>query len=102
MKLAILASATEASLQSEQAEKTRLARLYNDLEQLGSTIDMALNLLGRHDYLFVVDIPDEISEAFKVAATMIQSGGMRTETFVGIPVDEYADIASRRHDDTSL
>jgi uncharacterized protein with GYD domain len=95
MKLAILASATEASLEAEHAEEKRIASLYEHIEQIGGVIESGLNLLGRHDYLFVVDMPGDVDAAFQVASAMIQAGGMRTETFVGIPVSAYADIAAR-------
>jgi uncharacterized protein with GYD domain len=101
MKLAVLASATEASLQAEHEEGQRMARLTQHLRQLGVTVDVALNLIGQHDYLFVLDVPGAVTQAFAVASAMIGAGGMRTQTFIGIGVQEYARIAGRPADEAT-
>lgn len=94
MKLVVLASATDAAAQSEKEEVVRFGGLKQQLEKAGVTIDVSLNLLGRYDYLFVMDVPDGPENAFRAMSLIAQSGTMRTESFVAMPLDSYFAMAA--------
>jgi uncharacterized protein with GYD domain len=94
MKLVVLASATDAAAESEREEIARFAQLKQQLEKTGVTIEVSLNLLGRYDYLFVMDIPGGPENAFRAMSVIAQSGTMRTESFIAMPLDSYFEMAA--------
>jgi uncharacterized protein with GYD domain len=94
MKLVVLATATDEAAKAEAREGTRFARLRHELGAIGVRIETALNLLGRYDYLFVMDMNGGSDLAFRAMSTVAQSGTMRTETFVAMPLEAYFQLAA--------
>ena len=94
MKLAVLGTATDNAVVTEYRERERFANLRANLADLGVRIDTALNLLGRYDYLFVMSLPDDTDVAFRAMSTIAQSGMMRTESFIAMPLSDYFNIAA--------
>lgn len=94
MKLVVLATATDAAAQTEAEEVTRYAQLKTCLRHQGVNIETAFNLLGRHDYLLLMDVQGGPEAAFRAMSTIAQSGTMRTESFIAIPLESYFEIAA--------
>lgn len=94
MKLVVLASATDDAAARESEEGRRYAHLKSVLGAQGVQIDAAFNLLGRHDYLLVLEIDGGPEDAFRAMSTIAQSGTMRTESFVAMPLESYFAIAA--------
>lgn len=101
MKLVVLAVATDRAAETEYEEITRFERLCEDLALIGVRIEVSLNLLGRYDYLFVMDMKDDHELAFRAMSVIAQSGTMRTESFVAMPLANYlrtaAEVAVNAH-----
>lgn len=94
MKLVVLATATDNAAESEHEEVERFAFLKSTLESMGVRIETSLNLLGRYDYLFVMEIEGGPEAAFRAMSSIAQSGTMRTESFLAMPLDSYFQMAS--------
>lgn len=99
MKLVVLARVTAAAAKDEAEEYQRFEALKIRLEAQQSRVEAAWNLLGRYDYLLMLDVPDDVEAAFAALSLIAQSGTMTTETFLAMPLDRYfriaADIGSR-------
>lgn len=93
MNLVVLGTATDEACLNEAREKERFAALIEELQRRGATLEGSWNLLGRHDYLLVLDVRGGEREAFAVMSLIAQSGMMRTESFLAIPLDAYFDLA---------
>jgi uncharacterized protein with GYD domain len=94
MKLAVLATATDDAARSEHEESERFGVLTKQLERSGARISEAWALLGPHDYLMILDVDGEVEQAFSVMSVIAQSGTMRTESFVAMPLTGYFTLAA--------
>jgi uncharacterized protein with GYD domain len=93
MKLAVLGVATDKACENEEHEGESYQELKSALHSFGIQIEAAYNLLGRYDYLFVLDVDGDVEESFRCMSIFAQSGMMRTESFVAIPLESYFDVA---------
>jgi uncharacterized protein with GYD domain len=93
MNLAVLAIATDEACLTEAEEQERFAELARRLKDRHVTIEQSWNLLGRYDYLLLLDVQGGEREAFAAMSLIAQSGTMRTESFMALPLDTYFGLA---------
>ena len=65
----------------------RLREVNRDVEAMGVRVVEQYALLGRYDFLNVIEAPDETTVA-KVAMTLAARGTLKTLTMPAIPVDD--------------
>ena len=95
MQTVVLATATDSACLTEREETARFAGLRQRLGGIGVEITAAWNLLGKYDYLLVLDVGPTAEDAFAAMSLIAQSGTMRTESMVAIPLEQYFGIAER-------
>ncbi|MCK2215435.1 hypothetical protein MF672_016795 [Actinomadura sp. ATCC 31491] len=95
MQLVVLGTATDEACLTEAEEGERFAALTERLRARAVTVRHAWNLLGRHDYLLVLDVEGGPPEAFAAMSIIAQSGAMRTESFLALPLETYFDLAAQ-------
>lgn len=91
MTVVLLATATDAT--RTHTETIRLNALRAELESLGVRIESAWVLLGGYDYLLILDVTGPTESAFAAVSKIAQSGTMRTESHVAMPLDCFLDIS---------
>jgi uncharacterized protein with GYD domain len=94
MKLVVLANATDESAKDEASELERFRALEQKIEAAGASIEEAWGLLGRYDYLMILDVAEGPKDAFAAMSAIAQSGTMRTESFVAMELEAYFDLAA--------
>jgi uncharacterized protein with GYD domain len=68
----------------------RLREVNRDVEAMGVRVLAQYALLGRYDFLNIIEAPDETTVA-KVAMTLAARGTLKTLTMPAIPVDSLID-----------
>ena len=66
----------------------RLKEVNAEVEAMGVTVLDQYALLGRYDFINILEAPDEKVMA-KVAMTLSARGTLKTLTLLAIPVDEF-------------
>ena len=93
MNLVVLATATDEACLTEAEERERFTALAEQLRGRSVTVQASWNLLGRYDYLLLLDVEGGVPEAFAAMSMIAQSGTMRTESFLALPLESYFDLA---------
>ena len=70
-----------------QENPERLLQVNADVEAMGVKVVAQYALLGQHDFLNILEAPDELTMA-KVAMTLGARGTVKTLTMTAIPVDD--------------
>jgi uncharacterized protein with GYD domain len=94
VKLVVLAIATDEACKTEVEEVQRFRSLRERLERRNVSMETALGLLGKYDYLFVLDTDGGPETAFAAMSEIAQSGTMRTETFTAMSLQGYFELAA--------
>lgn len=66
----------------------RLREVSAEVEAMGVTIERQLALLGRWDFVTIIDAPDERAMA-RVATTLNARGTLKTMTLAAVEIDDY-------------
>jgi len=69
----------------------RIKEVNEEVEALGARIGMQWALLGRYDFLTVVEAPDDAT-MMRVSLELGSRGSAHYETLPAIPIDELIDL----------
>jgi uncharacterized protein with GYD domain len=84
----MLSTLTPEGVQTLKNNPHRIKEVNNEIEQLGATVKAQWAVLGRYDFVNVIEAPDEKAVA-RVSLELGSRGTARYETLSAIPVDEF-------------
>jgi uncharacterized protein with GYD domain len=84
----MLSTLTPEGVQTLKNNPSRLREVNKEIEQLGATVKAQWAVLGRFDFVNVVEAPDEKTMA-RVSLELGSRGTARYESLVAIPVDDF-------------
>lgn len=87
---AALVDLREDDVQNIQRLATVWTEVEAEIEELGGELKDAYALLGRHDYLLLLEVPDR--GAALQAALTVERHGLDMETMEAVPVDEFGSV----------
>ena len=84
----MLSTLTPEGVQTIKNNPQRIREVNKEIEQLGATVTAQWAVLGRYDFVNVVEAPDEKTIA-RVSMELGSRGTARYETLSAIPVDDF-------------
>ena len=84
----MLSRLTPEGVQTLKNNPSRLREVNREIEQLGAKVTAQWAVLGRYDFVNVVEAPDEQTMS-RVSLELGSRGTARYETLVAIPVDDF-------------
>ena len=84
----MLSTLTPEGVQTVKNNPSRIREVNEEIEQLGAKVIAQWAVLGRFDFVNVVEAPDEATMA-KVSLELGGRGTARYETLVAIPVEDF-------------
>jgi uncharacterized protein with GYD domain len=84
----MLSTLTPEGVQTLKNNPQRLREVNKEIEQLGATVKAQWAVLGRFDFVNIVEAPDEKTMA-RVSLELGSRGTARYESLVAIPVDDF-------------
>jgi uncharacterized protein with GYD domain len=84
----LLSTLTPEGVQTVKNNPNRIREVNKEVEQLGATVKAQWAVLGRFDFVNVIEAPDEKTMA-RVSLELGSRGTARYETLSAIPVDEF-------------
>jgi len=84
----LLTTLTSEGVQTLKNNPARIREVNKEVEQLGATVTAQWAVLGRFDFVNVVEAPDEATIA-RVSLELGSRGTGRYETLTAIPVDDF-------------
>ena len=84
----MLSTLTPEGVQTVKNNPARIREVNEEIEQLGAKVVAQWAVLGRFDFVNVVEAPDEAAMA-KVSLELGGRGTARYETLVAIPVEDF-------------
>ena len=84
----MLSTLTPEGVQTLKSNPQRIREVNKEIEQLGVTVTAQWAVLGRYDFVNVVEAPDEATMA-RVSVEMGSRGTGRYETLSAIPIDDF-------------
>jgi uncharacterized protein with GYD domain len=84
----MLSTLTPEGVQTLKNNPQRLREVNKEIEQLGATVTAQWAVLGRYDFVNVVEAPDEKTMA-RVSLELGSRGTARYESLAAIPVDDF-------------
>lgn len=82
------AKQTQKGAETIKEAPQRLAQAAQRIQQVGGRILGAYATLGRYDYLYIVEMPDN-KVGWKVLIQTAMQGTVSTETVEAIPIEEF-------------
>ena len=84
----MLSTLTPEGVQTLKNNPQRLREVNKEIEQLGAEVKAQWAVLGRFDFVNIVEAPDEATMA-RVSLELGSRGTARYESLVAIPVDDF-------------
>ena len=84
----LLSTLTPEGVQTVKNNPRRIREVNKEVEQLGATVKAQWAVLGRFDFVNVVEAPDEQTMA-RVSLELGSRGTAKYESLVAIPVDDF-------------
>jgi uncharacterized protein with GYD domain len=84
----MLSTLTPEGVQTVKNNPQRIKEVNQELEQIGAKVVAQWAVLGRFDFINVVEAPDEKTMA-KVSLELGSRGTARFESLTAIPIDEF-------------
>ena len=84
----MLSTLTPEGVQTIKNNPSRIREVNKEIEQLGATVKAQWAVLGRFDFVNIVEAPDEQTIA-KVSLELGSRGTARYESLPAIPVDDF-------------
>lgn len=84
----MLSTLTPEGVQTIKNNPARIREVNKELEQLGAKVTAQWSVLGRYDFVNVVEAPDEGVMA-RVSLELGSRGTARYETLSAIPIDDF-------------
>ena len=91
----MLSTLTPEGVQTIKNNPARIREVNKEIEQLGATVTAQWAVLGRYDFVNIVEAPDEKTMA-RVSLELGSRGTARYESLTAIPVDEFIACALAR------
>ncbi len=84
----LLSTLTPEGVQTVKNNPQRIREVNKEIEQLGATVRAQWAVLGRFDFVNVIEAPDEKTIA-RVSLELGSRGTSRYETLAAIPIDDF-------------
>ena len=84
----MLSTLTPEGVQTLKSNPQRIREVNREIEQLGVSVTAQWAVLGRYDFVNIVEAPDEKTVA-RVSMELGSRGTAQYETLTAIPVDEF-------------
>ena len=84
----MLSTLTPEGVQTLKNNPQRIREVNKEIEQLGATVKAQWAVLGRFDFVNIVEAPDEKTMA-KVSMELGSRGTAHYESLPAIPIDEF-------------
>jgi uncharacterized protein with GYD domain len=84
----MLSTLTPEGVQTIKNNPQRIREVNKEIEQLGASVKAQWAVLGRFDFVNVVEAPDEATIA-RVSLELGSRGTARYETLAAIPVEDF-------------
>ncbi len=84
----VLSRLTSDGRKTLKSNPQRLKEVNNEIEAMGAKVVVQYALLGKYDFLNILEAPDEATVA-KVLVELGSRGTLSTATMQAIPIDEF-------------
>ena len=84
----MLSTLTPEGVQTVRNNPARIREVNNEIEQLGVTVKAQWAVLGRYDFVNVIEAPDEKTVA-RVSMELGSRGTAHYESLAAIPIDDF-------------
>ncbi len=84
----LLSSLSPDGVQTIKNNPRRIREVNEEIEQLGASVKAQWAVLGRFDFVNVIEAPDEATMA-RVSLELGSRGTARYESLAAIPIDEF-------------
>ena len=84
----LLSTLSPEGVQTIKNNPQRIREVNKEIEQLGATVKAQWAVLGRFDFVNIVEAPDEVTMA-RVSLELGSRGTARYESLTAIPVDDF-------------
>jgi uncharacterized protein with GYD domain len=84
----LLSTLSPEGVQTIKNNPQRIHEVNKEIEQLGATVKAQWAVLGRFDFVNIVEAPDEATMA-RVSLELGSRGTARYESLTAIPVDDF-------------
>lgn len=84
----MLSTLSPEGVQTIKSNPQRIREVNKEIEQLGAKVTQQWAVLGRYDFVNVLEAPDEATVA-RVSLELGSRGTGRFETLTAIPIDDF-------------